>query len=206
MFLGFPYTFPGDEDTAGPSVTFTVPAGAIHERRTVQVYVEDDGPISYVRIEAHYPTGYFEVVYESTTGFGRFYGSSLLDVLDPAGDPVGLAENAGPGWPGNGDYFYPLTGEGFPITGDYPVEVILDNGSDPPEEVYVLGRNETGRHLVSPPLANEYLSGTATARIKGSGIGGGASRTFTIVRDLHWPNDFVLKVTATDAAGNVTPL
>jgi hypothetical protein len=100
--MGFPYrfafTFPqgGDDDTAGPSITFGVAAGSIHENREITVSVADLSSISYVRIEIHYPTGYYEVAYETPEvfldqelsvpagqGWGQFYTGSTTQALEP---------------------------------------------------------------------------------------------------------------------------
>lgn len=131
---GFPYTFPfayplgGDEDLTGPAVSFAL-SGAVHENRTIPITVSDLTSIDYVRIEIHYPTGYYEVAYETpggtgefsiqVSGWGRFYGGSTSQTLEP-------------------------------------IE--------------------------------------------------GVAKLYNVTRDLHWPNDFTVKVTAKDHLGNTTPL
>lgn len=196
--FSFPETFPGLDATA-PVVVWATPEGPLHEKAPLVVAVRDFQGIGSVRIEVRFPTGYYEVAYDSA-GFGRFYEDSSLVLLVPAGPTIGLAENTGPSWPDAGTTVYPVSPLG---PTEYPYSVIVADGSNS-ETVEVTGINTFGRYVLATPLVNNYASGVATVRLAGTGIGGYYESGFTLRRRPHWPTDFEVSIEAVDVDGNRT--
>jgi hypothetical protein len=116
-------------------------------------------------------TGAADVVTVAESDRGDWYpavGDWLYFDATGPGPWYGLAQNAGPLWPGAGGLVYALgPDEAWP---DSPPEydVDLDLGElGASETVEVTGKDggDPNKLLVDPPLAGEYLSGTARVRL-----------------------------------------
>lgn len=196
----FPATFPG---TSGPEVLWTTPEGPLHEKTPLVVAIRDYQGINSAIVKVAFPTGYFELAFVSATGFGKFYEDSSFAISVPAGPEIGIAENAGPSGPGAGLTIYPVTPEAFG-TG-FPYDVIISDGVNT-ETATVTGKTETGRLELDSALVNDYLAGSATVRLAGTGVNGYYELALTLVRRPHWPTDMAVTVEAEDINGNWTIL